>query len=89
MRPNSQQISQGRNVVVTAIIQGKSGEEISKLMAQFTDLMAQRAAVEAKAYGKLYAILDLKQQTKAAPVFAADMDGVFDARAGRGGRERQ
>ena len=39
-------------------------------MAQFTDLMAQRAGVEAKAYGKLYAMLDPKQQAKAGPVFA-------------------
>jgi Spy/CpxP family protein refolding chaperone len=89
MRPISQQISQGRNVIVTSIIQGKSGEETNKLMAQFTDLMAQRAALEAKAYGKLYAILDPKQQAKAAPVFTADMDGIFEARGGRGGRERQ
>jgi Spy/CpxP family protein refolding chaperone len=90
MRPILQQISQGRNVIVTAIIQGKTGDEINKLMSQFTDLMAQRGAAEAKAYGKLYAILDPKQQAKAAPVFASEMDGLFEARGGgRSGRGRQ
>ena len=90
MRPILQQISQGRNVIITAIIQGKSGDDVNKLMSQFTDLMAQQATVEAKAYGKLYAILDPKQQAKAAPIFAAEMDGLFETRgAGRGGRGRQ
>jgi Spy/CpxP family protein refolding chaperone len=88
MRPVTEQIQQGRNVVTTAIIQGKSGDEINKLMAQFSDLMAQRGNVEAKAYGKLYAILDAKQQPKAGAVFSAEMDGLFDGRGGRGGRQR-
>jgi Spy/CpxP family protein refolding chaperone len=88
MRPIVEQIGQGRNVITTAIIQGKSGDDISKLMAQFTDVMVQRGAVEAKAYGKLYAMLDSKQQSKAGPVFAAEMDGMFDGRGGRGGRQR-
>lgn len=88
MRPITEQIVQGRNVITTAIIQGKTGDDINKLMAQFTDLMAQRSGVEAKAYGKLYAMLDPKQQAKAGPVFAAEMDGMFDGRGGRGGRQR-
>jgi Spy/CpxP family protein refolding chaperone len=87
MQPVAQQLMQGRNVIVGALLQGKSGEDINKLMAQFTDLMAQRANVEAKAYGKLYAMLDPKQQAKAGPVFAAEMDGMLDGRA-RGGRGR-
>jgi Spy/CpxP family protein refolding chaperone len=92
MRSVSQQIAQGRNAVATAMIQGRSADDINKMMAQFTEIMAQRAAVEAKAYGKLYAMLDPKQQAKAAAVFAGEMDGLFDARggrgAGRGERER-
>jgi Spy/CpxP family protein refolding chaperone len=88
MRPITEQIGQGRNVITTAIIQGKSGDELNKLMGQFTDLMAQRGGVEAKAYAKLYAVLDPKQQAKAGAVFAAEMDGMFDARGGRGGRQR-
>jgi Spy/CpxP family protein refolding chaperone len=88
MRPITEQIGQGRNVITTAIIQGKSADDISKLMGQFTDLMAQRGGVEAKAYAKMYAMLDPKQQAKAGAVFAAEMDGMFDGRGGRGGRQR-
>jgi Spy/CpxP family protein refolding chaperone len=84
MRPITEQIGQGRNVITTAIIQGKSADEINKMMEQFTDVMAQRGGVEAKAYGKLYAMLDPKQQTKAGAIFAAEMDGMFDSRGGRG-----
>ncbi len=84
--PMNEQIRQGRNAITSAILQGKTGEDLNKMMAQYTDLMVQKAAVEAKAYGKLYAILDAKQQAKAAPVFAEQMDGLFDgAGRGRGG----
>jgi Spy/CpxP family protein refolding chaperone len=88
MQPVSQQLLQGRNVIIGAILQGKSSDDISKMMAQFSELMAQHANVEAKAYGKLYAMLDPKQQAKAGPVFAAEMDGMLDSRGGRGGRGR-
>jgi len=84
--PLNEQIRQGRNVITSAIIDGKTGDDLNKMMAQYTDLLAQKAAVEAKAYGKLYAILDAKQQAKAAPVFAEQMDGMFDGGGrGRGG----
>jgi Spy/CpxP family protein refolding chaperone len=87
--PLNEQVRTGRNAITTAILQGTSGDELNKLTAQFTDLMAQKAAVEAKAYGKLYAILDAKQQAKAAPVFAEQMDGMFDGGGhGRGGAQR-
>jgi Spy/CpxP family protein refolding chaperone len=83
--PINEQIRQGRNAITSAIIDGKTGDDLNKMMAQFTDLLAQKAVVEAKAYGKLYAILDAKQQAKAAPVFAEQMDGVFDGGRSRGG----
>ncbi len=88
MRPIAEQLGNGRNVITGALIQGKTGDELNKMMEQYTGLMAQRASVEAKAYGKLYAILDPKQQGKAAAVFAEQMDGLFDSRGGRGGRGR-
>jgi Spy/CpxP family protein refolding chaperone len=88
MRPIAEQIGQGRNVITTAIIQGRSADDINKLMGQFADIMAQRGSVEAKAYAKLYAALDPKQQARAGAVFAAEMDGMFDGRSGRGGRQR-
>jgi hypothetical protein len=83
--PINEQIKQGRNVITSALIDGKTGDEINKMMAQYTDLMAQKTAVEAKAYGKLYALLETKQQAKAAAVFAEQMDGVFDGGGRRGG----
>lgn len=82
--PINEQIKQGRNVITGALIDGKTGDDINKLMAQYTDVLAQKSAVEAKAYGKLYAILDAKQQAKAATVFADQMDGMLDG----GGRNR-
>jgi hypothetical protein len=83
--PLNEQVRTGRSAITTAILQGTSADDINKMKAQFTDLMAQKTAVEAKAYGKLYAILDAKQQAKAAPVFAEQMDGMFDGGRGRGG----
>jgi hypothetical protein len=84
--PINEQIRQGRNAITGALIEGQTGENLNKMMAQFTDLIAQKTAVEAKAYGKLYAILDAKQQAKAGPVFAEQMDGMFDGGGrGRGG----
>jgi hypothetical protein len=84
--PISEQIRQGRNAITGALIEGKTGDDLNKMLAQFTDLIAQKTAVEAKAYGKLYAILDAKQQAKAGPVFAEQMDGMFDGGGrGRGG----
>jgi Spy/CpxP family protein refolding chaperone len=84
--PLNEQVRNGRSAITTAILQGTSGDDLNKMLAQFTDLMAQKGAVEAKAYGKLYAILDAKQQAKAAPVFAEQMDGMFDGGGrGRGG----
>jgi Spy/CpxP family protein refolding chaperone len=83
--PLNEQVRTGRSAITTAILQGTTGDDLNKMMAQFTDLMAQKAAVDAKAYGKLYAILDAKQQAKAPPVFAEQMDGMFDG-GGRGNR---
>lgn len=88
MRPFTAEVGQARGAVATAILQGRRGDDMNKMMAQFADLMARRAGVEAKAYGKLYAILEPKQQAKAPAVFAAEMDGMLDARGGRGGRGR-
>jgi Spy/CpxP family protein refolding chaperone len=84
--PLNEQVRTGRSSITTAILQGTSGDDLNKMMAQFTDLMVQKAAVEAKAYAKTYAILDAKQQAKAAQVFVEQMDGMFDGGGrGRGG----
>jgi hypothetical protein len=90
--PINEQIRLGRNDATVAILEGKTGDDLNKVNAHYADLLAQKAAVEAAAYGKLYAILDAKQQAKAAQVFAEQMDGMFDGgrgRGNRGGRSRQ
>ena len=83
-RPVSEDLGNGRSAIVTAMIQGKSADELSKMMEQYKGLLAQKAAIEAKAFGKLYAALDPKQQAKAGAVFADQMDGLLDSRGGRG-----
>jgi len=90
--PINEQIRLGRNDATVAILEGKTGDDLNKVNAHYADLLAQKAAVEAAAYAKLYAILDAKQQVKAAQVFAEQMDGMFDGgrgRGNRGGRSRQ
>lgn len=79
------QLDQGRQAITGAMIQGRSADEVNKMMEQYSALLAQQAMVEAKAYGKLYALLDAKQQSKAAQVFATEMAGMFAGRNWRGG----
>lgn len=83
-RPVTEDLGNGRGAIVTAMIQGKSAGEIGKMMEQYKGLLAQKAAIEAKAFGKLYAMLEPKQQAKAGAVFAEQMDGLLDSRGGRG-----
>jgi len=79
--PLNEQIANGRNQITTAIIQGQnSGDGFTKLMSDYTAVLAQMTIVEAVAYGKLYAILKTNQQSKAAPVFAEQMSGLFAGR---------
>jgi Spy/CpxP family protein refolding chaperone len=79
--PLNEQIVSQRNQITGAIIQGQnSGADFDKLMSAYTAVLAQRASVEATAYGKLYAILKPNQQSKAAQVFAEQMSGLFAGR---------
>ena len=57
------------------------------MMAQYTDLLAKMAGVEATAYAKIYALLKPNQQSKAAMVFDEQMAGMF--MGGGGGRRAQ
>jgi LTXXQ motif family protein len=79
--PLNEQLANGRNQITAAFIQGQnSGEGFDKLMAAYTAVLGQMAVVEAAAYGKLYAVLKPNQQSKAAPVFAEYMAGMFAGR---------
>jgi Spy/CpxP family protein refolding chaperone len=84
MSPLRDQFDQGRKAITGALIAGKT-DDVNKMMGQYTDLLAQQAMVEAKAYGKLYALLEPKQQSKAPQVYATEMAGMFNGRNWRGG----
>lgn len=73
----NQQADEGRKAITQALLSGASGDDVNKLLGQYTGIIAQQTAVEAKAYGKLYALLDAKQQAKAPAVFAELMPGLF------------
>jgi hypothetical protein len=79
--PLNEQIANGRKQITGAYIQNQaSGEGFDKLMAEYTGVLAQMADIEAKAYGKLYAILKPNQQKNASQVFAEQMSGLFAGR---------
>jgi Spy/CpxP family protein refolding chaperone len=82
--PLRDQFDQGRRAITGAMIAGKT-EDVNKMMQQYNDLLVEAGAVEAKAYSKLYALLDAKQQAKAPQVFATEMAGMFNGRNWRGG----
>jgi hypothetical protein len=86
--PVREQISKGREVITGAILDGKSQDDLKKMMDAYTMLAAQMTAIETKAFGKVYATLKPNQQTKAAPAFEL-MAGMFDPPSGgRGGARR-
>ena len=79
--PLNDQIRNGRGKVTEMLISGKnSGPDWDGLMKAFTNVLAQQETVETEAYQKMYATLDEKQKTKAAPVFEELMAGMFDGR---------
>jgi len=81
--PLRSQIDKGRADIAGAIIEGKSPDEIKKLMDDHTALMAQVDAIEADAFSQIFATLKPNQQSKAGQAFDL-MAGMFD-RAGGGG----
>jgi Spy/CpxP family protein refolding chaperone len=79
--PLNDRIANGRNQITSAMIQGQnSGEGYNKLLAAYTEVLAQMAQVEATAYAKLYAVLKPYQQAKAAQVFEEQFAGLFAGR---------
>lgn len=90
--PLSQQIGNGRQMIVQAMVNGKdSGDDYDKLLAAYTAVLAQMDGVEATAYGKIYALLKPNQQKNAEQAFTETMAGMFTRAgggAGGGGRRR-
>jgi hypothetical protein len=89
-RPVVDQINRGRSAIGTAMLQKKSEDEIKQLTELYTKVCAQMTAIEADAFGKVYAILKPNQQKNAAQSFEL-LAGMFipQATAGRGGMGRQ
>jgi len=84
----NEELRNGRQMIASAMVSGKdNGADWDKLKTAYTSVLAQEAALEAAAYQKLYAILKDKQKSKAAPVFADLMAGMFE-RTGGGGEGR-
>ncbi len=78
------QLDQGRVAIAGALIEGKSGDDLKKIMDDYTSLAAQLADIEAKTFGKIYETLKPNQQAKAGQTFEL-LVAVLD-RPGGGGR---
>jgi hypothetical protein len=78
------QLDKSRADIAGALIEGKSDEEIKKLMDAHSALLTQFDAVAADAFSKIFATLKPNQQSKAGQAFEL-VPTLFD-RAGGGGR---
>ncbi len=74
-----------RGQLASAMVQGAADADMKKAMDNYAAAAAQMTAIEAKAYGKLYAILKPNQQSKGPQAFEL-MAGLFEQRimVGRG-----
>jgi len=86
-RPANEQIQKGRESIAGAMIGGKGDDDVKKMMEQYAGLAAQMTAIEAKAFGKVYALLKPNQQSKAPAAFET-MAGMFGEQPGGRGRGR-
>jgi Spy/CpxP family protein refolding chaperone len=67
--PFQQKLIEARKNLAVALIGGQSGDAIDKLTQTYTSFSVQAKAVEAKAFGKMCALLKPNQQSKAVPNF--------------------
>jgi hypothetical protein len=84
--PIGAQLFKQRAEIATAMINGTTGDDLQKLLADYSATAAQLTGVEAEAFGKIYATLKPNQQKNAGPAFEL-IAGVFSA-TGRGGQGR-
>ena len=84
--PISAQLFKQRADIAGAMINGKTGDEVQKMLADYSASAAQMAGVEAEAFGKIYALLKPNQQKNAGQAFEL-IAGMFSAPA-RGGQGR-
>jgi hypothetical protein len=74
--PLRDQLSKSRLAIGDGVQAGKTGADLEGLLKANSALEAQMAAIEAKAFAKLYKMLEKEQQAKAGAVFVM-MKGVF------------
>jgi len=90
--PLRDQMDKGRVAIAGAMIEGKSGDDLKKLLDDYTSLAAQMTDIEAKTFGKVYESLKPNQQSKAGQAFellVAVLEPVGGGRSGGRGRGRQ
>lgn len=90
--PVRQELEKSRVAIASALIDGKSADEVKKTMDDYTSAAAQLTGVEAKAFSKLYASLKPNQQPKAGQAFdllAQVLDPPASGERGGRGRGRQ
>ncbi|HLK68329.1 MAG TPA: hypothetical protein VKU19_33080 [Bryobacteraceae bacterium] len=86
------QIDQERVQIAGALIEGKSGDDLKKLMDDYTSLEAQFTDIETKTFAKIYESLKPNQQAKAGQAYelmVAVLDRPGGGRQGGRGRDRQ
>ncbi len=76
--PIRDQMDKQRAQIAGALIGGKSGEEVDQMWAGYSATVAQMAAIETEAYGKIWAMLKPNQQSKGPQAFEM-MAGIFSA----------
>jgi len=82
-------LDKSRVAIASALIDGKSADEVQKIMDDYTSAAARMTAIEAKTFSKVYASLKPNQQSKAGQAFELLAEAFEQAGAGgREGRER-
>ena len=80
------ELDKQRAQIAGAMIDGKTGDDLNKALADYAAAAAQMTKVEAEAFAKIYALLKPNQQAKADQAFEL-MAGMFaGGQGGRGGR---
>jgi hypothetical protein len=77
--PVAEVMAKARVAAVEAMINGKSADDVNKLLAAYTQSAAQMTGIEAKAFARICAGLKPNQQSKAGPAFD-EMAGIFLSR---------
>jgi len=84
MTPVRAQVDKSRSELAEAILEGKSQEDLNKMLEAHAGLEAQMDAMEAQAFAKVLALLKPNQQAKASQAFEL-MAGAFDRAPNQGG----